>query len=128
MISSPGRVTPLEHHATHWKVGGLIPSQDTYGRQPVDVYRCFGFVCFFFSLSFLLSLKSINIFLKISNNHWLVWLSGLSTDLRTKGLPVQFPAKGTCLCCRPGPSWGHARDNHTLMFPSPLFLPLFLYL
>ena len=38
-----------------------------------------------------------------------------------------IPSQGTCLGCRPGPSRGHMRGNHTLMFlflsfslPSPL--------
>ena len=58
---------------------------------------------------------------------WLVWLSGLSTSLRTEGSPVRFPIipkQGTCLGSR-SPVGG--RGNYTLMFlalssslPSPL--------
>ena len=36
------------------------------------------------------------------NQPWLVWLSGWSTGLGTKRLPVWF-CQGTCLGCRPGP-------------------------
>ena len=35
--------------------------------------------------------------------HWLVWLSGWSTRLQTKGSSVQFPVRESCLGCRPGP-------------------------
>ena len=48
-----------EHHLVHEKGEGLIPGQGEYGRQLISVslsHPCF-------SLSFPLSLKSINIFL-----------------------------------------------------------------
>ena len=54
---------------------------------------------------------------------WLVWLSGLSAGLWTKGSLVQFPVR----VAGQVPSRGHSRGNHTLMFlslsfslPSPL--------
>ena len=58
---------------------------------------------------------------------WLVWLSGLSASLWTKGLQVRLPDQVTCLGCGLVPSTGLMRSNHTLMFlsvsfsfPSPL--------
>ena len=41
---------------------------------------------------------------------WMVWFSGLSTSLRTKGLLVQFPVRAYAwvvdLSCGPGPQLG----------------------
>ena len=58
---------------------------------------------------------------------WLVWLSGLSAGLQTKGLPVRFPVRAHAWVVGQVPSRGHMRGNHTLMFlslsfslPSPL--------
>ena len=58
---------------------------------------------------------------------WLVWLSGLSAGLRTKGSPVQFSVRACAWVGGQVPSWGCTRGNHTLMFlslsfsfPSPL--------
>ena len=58
---------------------------------------------------------------------WLVWLSGLSTSLQTKGLPVGFPVRADAWASGQVPSRGRARGNHTLMIlslsfslPSPL--------
>ena len=57
---------------------------------------------------------------------WLVWLSGLSTKLRTKGSPVLFPVRAQAWVAGQVPSRGRARSNHTWMFlpsfslPSPL--------
>ena len=49
---------------------------------------------------------------------WLVWLSGLSTGLRTKGSPVRFPGGAHVWVVGQAPSRGHTRGSHTLMFPS----------
>ena len=49
---------------------------------------------------------------------WLVWLSGLSASLGTKGLPVQFPVRAHAWVAGQVPCWGRARGNHTLMFLS----------
>ena len=54
---------------------------------------------------------------------WLVWLSGLSASLRTKGLPVQFPVRAHAWVAGQVPSRGHVRGNHTLMFLSSFSLP-----
>ena len=54
---------------------------------------------------------------------WLVWLSGLSADLQTKGSPVRFPVRARAWVAGQVPSRGCMRGNHTLMFlsfPSPL--------
>ena len=58
---------------------------------------------------------------------WLVWLSGLSVGLRSKGSRVRFPVRvhawveGQVYSRRP------VRDNHTLVFLSLSFsLPSFL--
>ena len=48
---------------------------------------------------------------------WLVWLSGLSAGLQTKGLLVWFPVKAYAWVVGQVPSRGHVRGNHTLMFP-----------
>ena len=54
---------------------------------------------------------------------WLVWLSGLSTRLRTEGLPVGFPVRAHAWVVDQVSSRGHFRGNHTLMF---LFLSFYL--
>ena len=56
----------------------------------------------------------------------LVRLSGLSTDLWTKGSLVQFPVRAHAWVMGQVPSRGHMRSKHALMFPSlsPLPSPL----
>ena len=49
---------------------------------------------------------------------WLVWLSGLSASLRTKGLLVRFPVRAHAWFAGQVPSGGCTRGNHTLMFLS----------
>ena len=49
---------------------------------------------------------------------WLVWLSGLSTGLRTKGLLVRFPVRAHAWVVGQVPSRGPVRGNHTLLFLS----------
>ena len=58
---------------------------------------------------------------------WLVWLSGLSADLQTRGLPVHFLVGAHAWVAGLVPHWGRVRGNHTMMFlslslsfPSPL--------
>ena len=56
---------------------------------------------------------------------WLVWLSGLSVGLRTKGLSVRFPVRAHAWVADQVPSRGCMKGKHTLMFlsfslPSPL--------
>ena len=58
---------------------------------------------------------------------WLVWLSGLSASLQTKGLQVLFPVRAHAWVVGQVPSRGCSRGNHTLMhlslsfsLPSPL--------
>ena len=55
---------------------------------------------------------------------WLVWLSGLSADLQTKGSLVGFPIQTHAWDAGQVPSWGHARGNHTLMVLSLFLSPL----
>ena len=50
---------------------------------------------------------------------WVVWLSGLSTGLRTKGWLVRFPVRAHVV--GQVPSSGCARGSHTLMFLSLSF-------
>ena len=45
---------------------------------------------------------------------WLVWISGLSACLQTKGLLVGFPVRAHAWAVGQVPSAGHARGNHTL--------------
>ena len=52
---------------------------------------------------------------------WLVWLSGLSAGLRTKGLLVRFLVRAHAWVVGQVPSRGRTRGNHTLMFPSLSF-------
>ena len=52
---------------------------------------------------------------------WLVWLSGLSTGLWTKGSPVQFPVRAHAWVVGQIPSWECVKGNHTLMFLSLSF-------
>ena len=52
------------------------------------------------------------------NMPWLVWLSGLSAGLRTKGSLVQFPVRAHAWVVGQVPSGGHTRGKHTLMFLS----------
>ena len=56
------------------------------------------------------------------NEPWLVWLSGLSTDLQTKGSPVQFPVKTHAWVVGQVPSRGCERQPH-IDVSLPLFLP-----
>ena len=46
---------------------------------------------------------------------WLVWLSGLSAGLLTKGSLVGFPLRAQDWVAGQVPSRGHSRDNHTLI-------------
>ena len=52
---------------------------------------------------------------------WLVWLSGLSAGLQTKGLPVRFPVGAHTWVAGQVPSRGCVRGNHILMFLSLSF-------
>ena len=55
---------------------------------------------------------------------WLVWLSGLSAGLQTKGSLDRFPVRAHAWVVGQVPSRGGARGNHTLMFLSlPFSLP-----
>ena len=65
----------------------------------------------------------------------LVWLSGLSTGLQTKGSPVQVPVRAHAWVVGQVPSWGCTRGNHTLIFlslsfslPSPLKINKYIFL
>ena len=51
---------------------------------------------------------------------WLVWLSGLSAGLRTKGLPVRFPVRAHAWVVGQLLSRRCVRGNHTLRFLSSL--------
>ena len=55
---------------------------------------------------------------------WLVWLSGLSNGLQSKGLLLRSPVRAHAWVAGWIPSWGSMRGNHTLMFLS-LFLSPF---
>ena len=66
---------------------------------------------------------------KLLKRPWLVWLSGLSGSLRTKGLPVQFLVRADAWVVGQVPSWGHVRGNQSYMdvsLPLSPSLPLFL--
>ena len=52
---------------------------------------------------------------------WLVWLSGLTVGLQTKGSLVRFPVRAHAWVAGQVPSRGCMRGNHTLMFLSLSF-------
>ena len=65
---------------------------------------------------------ALPVILKMLGRHpWLVWLSGLSAGLQTKGLLVWFPVRAHAWAADQVPSVGPMRDNHTLMFLSLSF-------
>ena len=49
---------------------------------------------------------------------WLVWLSGLSASLQTKGLQVLFPVPAHAWVAGQVLSRGYVKGNYTLMFLS----------
>ena len=53
---------------------------------------------------------------------WLVWLSGLSASLPTKGSLVGLQVRAHAWVVGQVPSQGHVRSNHTLMV-SPSLSP-----
>ena len=61
--------------------------------------------------------------LKVFNKPWLVWLSGLSTCLWTKGSPVRFPVRAHAWVVGQVPSWErmHKRQPH-IDVSIPLFV------
>ena len=54
--------------------------------------------------------------IKITAQPWLVWLSGLSASLQTKGLQFDSRSKAHACVVGQGPIAGCVRGNHTLMF------------
>ena len=58
---------------------------------------------------------------KVGLQPWLVYLSGLSMSLQTKGLLVWFPVRTHAWVVGQPPSRGCLRGNHTLMFLSLFF-------
>ena len=62
--------------------------------------------------------------IKYLREPWLVWLSGLSASLKTKGSPVRFQVRAHALVCGPGHQSGtRERQPHSVSLP--LFLPPF---
>ena len=65
---------------------------------------------------------AINLIFKMRGRWpWMVWISGLSTSMQTKGSPVGFPVRAHAWVAAHVPSGGHVRGNHTLMFLSLFF-------
>ena len=64
------------------------------------------------------ALPSPQLTLKHNYVPWVVWLSGLSAGLQTKGSLVQFLVRAHAWVAGQVPSEGHVRGNHTLMFLS----------
>ena len=58
---------------------------------------------------------------KRSMEPWVVWLSGVSTGLQTKGLLVQFPVRAHAWVVGQVSSRGCSSRNHTLVFLSLSF-------
>ena len=73
-----------------------------------------------FPLLHILSNTSYCLFKNYSHpsSPWALWLSGLSTALRTKASPVRFPVRAHAWVVGQVPSRGRARGNHTLVFLS----------
>ena len=61
------------------------------------------------------------LYFRITQEPWLVWLSGLSSRLQSKGLPVRFPVRAHAWVASQVLSRGHVRGKHTLMFLSLCF-------
>ena len=84
----------------------------------------------YFTRSIITPLKdmhSLNWNKELIEKPWLVWLSGLSTGLQTKGSLVQFPVRAHAWVVGQIPSEGYERGNYTLVFLSlSPFLPLSL--
>ena len=57
-------------------------------------------------------------FLKGRDLPWLVWLSGLSAGLQTKGSLVRFPVRAHAWIVGQAPSRGLVRGNHKSVFLS----------
>ena len=93
----------------HAWIAGSVPVQGVYKSQPINVslsHQCFS-PSLFPSLPLSLKVNKLNIFLKIKNSPWLVWLSGLSASLKTEGSPVQFPVGAHAwVVCGSGPLLG----------------------
>ena len=62
--------------------------------------------------------EDLTIVSRMETDPWLVWLSGLSASLQTKGLLVQFPVRPHAWVAGQVPSRVCERGNHTLMFLS----------
>ena len=58
---------------------------------------------------------------KYCREPWMVWLSGLSTGLTTKGSRGGFPVRAHAWVVGQVPSRGHIKGNRTLMFLSLSF-------
>ena len=122
----------IEHQPVNLKVAGSFPGRGTCPgcwpgpqlgaceRQPIDI--SFTHQCFSPSLAF--SLKINKAFLKKKKKEilpWLVWLSGLSAGLRTKGCWFDSQS-GHMPDCRPGPQWRVCKRLPHTDVPLPLFL------
>ena len=65
-------------------------------------------------------------FIKAVIQPWLVWFSGLSTSLRTKGSPVRFPVRALAWVAGQVPSRGaHEKQPHIDVSFSPSLSPSF---
>ena len=74
------------------------------------------------------------IYRNLGKRSWLVWLSGLSACLQTKGSLVQFLVRAQAWVVGQVPSRGCMRSNYTLMFlsryfsiPSPLCIHTYIH-
>ena len=63
---------------------------------------------------------------KSLNRPWLVWLSGLSTRLQSKGLLVQFPIRAHAWVVGSVPSQGACERHLIILSHIDVSLPLFL--
>ena len=101
--------------------GSCPPSRTLLTSQgvtsgPVEQLKPFSIPSFIPSCLFL-----IKVFKKNTTLPWLVWLSGLSTGLQTKGWLVQFTVRAHAWVVGQVLSRGRMRGNHTLVFLSLSF-------
>ena len=103
-------------------------SELTFSRAPM--VSCWALIV---SILFLCRLFPFNAVLETFSKYqllqpWMVWLSGLSTALTTKGLLVRFPVRAHAWIVGQVPQQGAwERQLHSDVF-LPLFLPLYPYL
>ena len=86
----------------------------------VLLFKTKAYFKFFYTLYFVLHVFYHDCELPLRNEIklWLVWFSGSSAGLQSKGLLIRFLVRAHAWVAGQVPNWGHARGNHTLMLLS----------